>query len=189
MAQARRSSGFDSFEDPGINPGASPGDDSAEVEYEEGDGMVVDLSDTSDKIEYPVLPRGIYDAELVTMEYTQSQRSGNNMWACQVELTDPALLEKNNGKAPKLYHHLVFTEGGMPRVKQFLMRIKCDDDANLALLKGKFNAQTIADEGTLLGARMRVKVDIRRYQGSNRNNVKDILPPANKAGGEGFANL
>jgi hypothetical protein len=189
MAQTARRGGseFENFEG-GAAGGGEIGDDSAEVEYEDGEGYTVDLSETPDSVEYPVYPRGIYSAELAEMTYGQSQRSGNNMWTCILELTDPALAEQNKGRAPRQWLHLTFNDGGLPRVKQFLARIKCDDDANLALLKGKFDPEKVADEGRLLGAKMRVKLDVRRYEGKNRNNVRDVLPPA-ADGKSGFAQL
>jgi hypothetical protein len=188
MAQSKRQENneFSSFE--GGSQGAEgEGDDSAEVEYEAGEGMLVDLSDTSDTITYPVHPRGIYDAEIFSMEYGQSQRSGNNMWTVVWELTDPKLAV--NDKQPRQWLHLTFDGGGLPRVKRFLANIKTHDGFNLHLLKGKFDPEKIADEGKLLGAKARLRLDIRRYQGQNRNNVRDVLPPAGAAGGTGFANL
>lgn len=187
-AQANADTDFSSFEGGKTGGGGNPDDESAGVDYEDGEGMMVDMGAVGDVAKYPVHPRGIYEAELIEMEYGQSQRSGNNMWTTIWELTDPKLAD-DKGKRPRQWVHLTFNDGGLPRVKQFLARIKCDDEANLTLLKGKFNAAKVADEGTLLGARARLKLDIRRYQGANRNNVRDILPPSNASGGTGFANL
>ncbi len=184
MAKAQRSE-FEGFE------GGDP-DESAEIELEEGEGLV-DLSSTDDSgADYPVTPRGIYEAELLEMEYGRSQRSNNRMWTTVWELTEEKLQDAK-GRAPRQWLHLTFNEGGMPRVKRFLARIKCDDDANLALLNGKFDPQKVADEGILIGARAKLKVGIRRYEGKNRNNVMEVLPPggegASTSGGNAFGQL
>jgi len=159
-------------------------DDSEGVHMEDGDGMTVDLSGTDENITYPITPRGVYEAELMEMEFGQSQRSGNNMWTCIWELTDPNLA--HNGKQPRQWLHLTFNDGGLPRVKRFLARIKCDDDKNLELLKTKFSPLAVADEGQLLGARARLRIDIRRYEGQNRNNVRDVLPPGDTGSTSAF---
>jgi hypothetical protein len=164
---------------------------SAEVEYEGGEGMLVDLSGTDENMTYPVQPRGIYDAELMEMDYGQSQRSGNNMWTTIWELLDDRLVN-DRGQRPRQYLHLTFTEGGLPRVKRFLARVKVPGEhegVNLKMLTTRFDPQKVADDGILLGARARLRVDIRRYEGQNRNNVRDILPPSESGGGMSFGNL
>src|SRR5690242_14050852 len=114
---ARSNTSFQNF-----GEGGSGGDDedieSAGVESEEGEGQLVDLSGYDENAsQYPTLARGKYDAELIEMEYGQSQRSGNNMWTTIWEVLDPKLADKN-GKQPRLYFHLTFTEGGLPRIKR-----------------------------------------------------------------------
>jgi hypothetical protein len=158
-------------------------DNSAGMEIEEGEGEFVDLSNTDDSApQYPVYPRGLYEAEMVEMEYGQSQRSGNNMWTTQWELDIPENVQPIKGKKdpdrrPRQWLHLTFTDGGMTRVKRALAAMKCEDDANLALLKGKFKPQQVADEGLLIGARARLRIDTRKFEGQLRNNVRELLPP------------
>jgi len=167
------------------------GGESAGVDMEAGGGMLVDLSGTSENVEYKTLPRGIYDAELVELEYGQSQRSGNNMWTTVWELTDEHQdLFDEKGKPPRLWVHLTFNDGGLPRVKRFLARIKTEDDINKKLLTSKFDPEKVADEGVLIGARARLKTNLRRYEGSMRTNVQEILPPSGGAGGDtSFASI
>jgi hypothetical protein len=174
---AQTSDGFSSFEtnNKGVDPDS--GDSSAEMEYEEGEGLLVDLSGTTEDTRYPVIPRGIYDAELLEMEYGRSQRSNNPMWTTIWELTSDKLANKD-GQQPRVWLHLTFSDGGLPRVKRALARMKCDDDFNKTLLEGKFDPQRVADEGRMIGARARLRIDVRRYEGQNRNQVRDVLPPA-----------
>jgi hypothetical protein len=148
-----------------------------QVDTEDGDGMVVDLTNTGEG-GYAAMPAGIYDVTVASLEFGTSQRSGNKMWTWQFEV------EGGEFAGRKLFYHTVFSEGGMPRVKRTLARIKCDDNANVQLLNGPFNPQVVADEGRLLGARCRLRVAIRNYEGENRNEVKDVLVPT--TGGDGF---
>lgn len=183
MAKAQNQ--FDEIEQDGRDE-----DESAGIEIEDGDGMVVDLSQTDENVKYPVIPKGIYDAELVELEYGRSQRSNNPMWTTIWELTDEKVAN-DKGQQPRMWMHLTFNEGGMPRVKRALARMKCEDGYNLELLEKKWNPAKVADEGRLIGATARLRIDIRRYEGQNRNNVREILPPAggSAGGSSGFANL
>ena len=181
MAKAQQ---FKEYDDEGAE------DESAGVDYEDGEGMVVDLSGTSETIDYPVTPRGIYDAELVELEYGRSQRSNNPMWTTIWELTDEKLTNEKTGNQPRMWMHLTFNEGGMPRVKRFLSRIQgVESDYNKQLLSGPFNPQKVADEGKLIGARARLRVTIRRYEGKNRNSVQEVLPPSEGENAGSFSRL
>jgi hypothetical protein len=149
----------------------------AELDEEDSEGIEVDLGSVDEMGNFRALPGGIYDVELVQLDYGQSQRSGNNMWTAQLSVMN------GDYKDSKFFYHLVFTEGGLPRVKRFLARLHCEDNAAQKLLSGRFKPERVSDEGTLLGGRGRVRVDIRKYQGQKRNNVRDFLAPAK----EGFA--
>lgn len=152
-------------------------DETGDMQTEGGQGTVVDLSGVSTK--YVPIPRGTYDAEVDNMEFTHSQRSGNPMWT--VTLVVRSEDDKIDGR--KLFTHLTFNEGGLPRVKRFLAAIKTDDGAEATLLSQAFDPESVAGEGLLVGARCRVRVDIRRYEGENRNDVKAVLPPAGEESG------
>jgi hypothetical protein len=195
MAQSRARSEFADIAGIGDDP-AADGDGSAEMDIEEGEGQYVDFSDVDENAsEYPVYPRGIYSAELVEMEYGKSQRSGNNMWTTIWEFDVPEDVATKAGQKdlnvrPRAWVHLTFTDAGQSRVKKALIAMKCEDDANLRLLKGRFDPQKVADESLLLGATARLRMDIRRYEGKNRNNVREILPPLAGSGTKSsFGNL
>ncbi len=133
------------------------------------DGFVVDFSQVSDQ-QFPVLPRGIYDAEIDDLTFGMSQSSGNPMWTTKFEVV-------HEGKKSKLFSHAVFTPAAMPRTKKFVAAV-----APELLSAGPFNPKEVAEGGTLLGRKCRIRVDIKPYEGQLRNNVRDVLPPAEGAG-------
>jgi hypothetical protein len=68
-----------------------------------------------------------------------------------------------------------------PRLKKILSRIAPE------LLEAPFNPQTVADQGTLVGKSVTLRVDIKPYQGKPRNNVRDVLPASESgSGGDSF---
>jgi len=144
----------------------------ATMETEDGEGMIVDLGGVNENAGYEPAPRGVYDCIVENLEYGKSQRSGNKMWSWTLAVESGEFAGKK-----KFFYHTTFNEGGMPRVKKTLARIKTEDGYEKQLLAGPFNPKTVADEGRLLGARCKVRVDIRVYEGQKRNDVKDILPP------------
>jgi hypothetical protein len=149
----------------------------ADVETESGEGIVVDLGGVNETGNFVAMPRGLYDVTVAQLDYSRSQRSNNPMWTWIFEIDGG----EYNGR--KHFYHTVFNEGGLPRVKRTLARIQTEDGYPQQLLNQKFNPQTVADEGRLLGARAKVRLDIRVYQGNKQNDIKDVLPP----GGSGSA--
>jgi hypothetical protein len=155
------------------------------METEDGEGLTVDLSNTSEKGNFEVVPRGIYPMMVSQLDFGRSQRSNNPMWTWIFEVE-----EGNEYAGRKFFYHTVFNEGGMPRVKRTLARIKDETGYAQTLLSTRFNPEAVANEGKLLGARCRVRVDIRVYNGEKRNDVKDVLPPQEgAAAGGGFAGV
>lgn len=144
------------------------GNDSTAMDASD-DGFVVDFSQVSDQ-QFPVLPRGIYDAEIDDLTFGMSQSSGNPMWTVKFETT-------HEGKKSKLFSHVVFTPAAMPRSKKFLAAV-----APEVLAGGAFSPKAVAEGGALLGRKCRIRVDIKPYEGQLRNNVRDVLPPAEGAG-------
>jgi hypothetical protein len=101
------------------------------------------------------------------------------MWTTIWELDSEEFADEK-GNRSRQWMHLTFTDGGLPRIKRFLTRVGGDDELvsyARSLLTTKFDPQAVADEGKLIGARARLRIDIRRYEGQNRNNVREILPP------------
>jgi hypothetical protein len=157
------------------------------METEDGDGIVVDLSGVNETGNFPVIPRGIYSAEVDSLEYDTAKSSGNKMWTWKFKINDGGEFDGRT-----FFYHTVFSEGGMPRVKRTLARLK-DAGENTgyakSLLGGPFSPSRVADEGRLLLATCRIRVDIKPYEGQKRNNIKDVLSPLEdgSGGAGGFA--
>jgi len=139
--------------------------DAVDFSGEEGEAVVVDLSGVDADAGFEVIPRGIYPVTIAALEFGMSQRSGKPMWTCELEIEDGEYAGRT------LYHHISFSEKALPRTKKTISRIAPE------LLEGPFSPEEVADESTLLGRRARARVDIRRYEGENRNNVRELLEP------------
>lgn len=134
---------------------------------------MVDLTGVDENADaFPVIPRGIYPAVVDEVTYGLSQASGNPMWTWKFELSE------GDYAGRKLFFHTPFVENMMPRLKKVLSRIAPD------LLQGPFDPERIANESILVGKECRVRLDIKMYEGKNRNNVRDVLPPETAGGGE-----
>jgi hypothetical protein len=97
------------------------------------------------------------------------------MWTVKFEVD--TVLEGQKNK-PKLFSHVVFTAAAMPRAKKFMAAV-----APELLSGGKWSPKAVAEGGTLLGRKCRIRVDIKPYEGQNRNNVRDVLAPDASQGG------
>lgn len=150
----------------------------AQEEAAEGTTMQVDLSDTGDS-SFPLLPRGIYDLELHDLEFKHSQSSGNPMWEWVFKTANH---ENEEFNGLNQWTYTVFTPNGLPRVKQALKAIRCeveeDDEYRQSLLAGPFDPEDVANDGRLVGATCRGKVVQRKFEGEMRNNLTQLLPPA-----------
>lgn len=146
---------------------------------EEGGALVVNMNDVDEQGKFVAIPRGMYDCTVTGLNFEHSQSKGNPMWTWELEV----MAEYHPDQASrKLFYHTTFNEGGLPRVKRALARIRCENGVNLQLLQTSFNPEKVALEGYLLGARCKVRVDVRPYEGQLRNNVRDILPPSEEGG-------
>lgn len=139
-------------------------------EGEEGGVGMVDLNAVDDSGKFVAVPRGTYECEVSNLTYEQSSK-GNWMWSWELTVIDGEYANR------KFFYHTTFNEGGLPRVKRALARIQTADGYEKELLSTAFNPETVAMEGRLIGARCKVRVDVKPYEGQARNNVKDILPP------------
>ena len=140
----------------------------------EGDSFVVDFTNVGDQPGFAVIPRGIYDAQVDDCVFGNSQNSGNPMWTMKFEI------EGGEFNKRKLFFHMVFAASSMPRTKKGLAVIAPE------LLTQQFSPKAIADSGVLLGRKLRIRLDIRKYEGSDRNNVRDVLPASEEAVANSF---
>lgn len=139
------------------------------VDFSAGEALSVDLSTVEDT-GFEALPKGMYSCTIAECEFTYSQSSGNPMWTIQLEVNEG----EHAGR--KLFNHLVFAGKGLPITKQNLSRIAPE------LLAGPFDPQDPEVIGSLLGRGVKAKVTIRKYEGTDRNNVQGLFP----GDGDGF---
>lgn len=130
------------------------------------DSFVVDFSQVPDQGELPCLPRGVYDVEVDDLTFGMSQSSGNPMWTWKFAVDGG----EHNGR--KLFLHTPFAASIISRTKKIIGIFAPE------LLEKPFNPKEVAESGEMLGRKARARVDIRKWEGKNRNNVRDILPPA-----------
>lgn len=147
----------------------------AEQDVSSGNGAVIDLSGVNEDAGFPITPRGIYPAVVDDLTYGLSQSSGNPMWTWRFEISDGEFAGR------KFFFHTPFVENMMPRVKKTLARIGATE-----LLNGPFNAEEIANNGSLIGKACRIRLDVKPYEGKPRNNVRDVLAADDSAGSESF---
>jgi hypothetical protein len=159
-------------------------DETGTVQFGGGDGggddenEEVDLSQTGTG-GFELIPRGIYNAIVDEVEYTTSSK-GNKMWSWVFEIQDEPYDRR------KLFFHTTFNEGGLPRVKQALMKLGRADLAN-----GRFNPKQVAEEGILVGLPVRLRVGSRVWKesaggdGEMRNDVRGLLSATDTADGAG----
>lgn len=132
--------------------------------FSEGESVVVDFNDVEDSA-FEALPKGMYNCRVDELTYDISQNSGNPMWTWILEVEDGDFAGR------KLFFHTVFAGKGLPRTKKVLQRVAPK------LLEGPLNPEEVANSGSMIDLRIRARVDIRKYEGEDRNNVRDLFPP------------
>lgn len=138
---------------------------------ETAENMVLNLDDVDeDGPDFEALPPGIYDCIVENTEYGLSSNN-NPMITWVFKVIDP----QYEGRL--LFSHTTLNnKQGIRRLKKILIRVVPDVDM------AAFNPNKFCDEGIALGYPCRVKVRIKPYQGQKRNDVTDILPPAEGGG-------
>lgn len=131
-------------------------------ESTDSEGLVIDLNDVEDS-SFEAIPRDMYVCEVDSLEFGYSQNSGNPMWTWVLAVAG------GEYEGRKLFFHTVFAGNGMPRTKKTLSRVAPE------LLQGPFDPEKVADEGSMIGRKVKARVDIRKYEGEPRNNVRDLF--------------
>jgi hypothetical protein len=144
--------------------------ETAAVDFSEGDSLMVDLNNVEDT-SFDVLPAGLYPVQISNCEFTYSQSSGNPMWTLTLEVRDGEYAGRN------LWSHLVFAGKGLPMTKKTLQRIAPE------LFDGPFNPEDEDVIASMLGKDLKAKITIRKYQGNDTNNVRDLFADE---GGDSF---
>ncbi len=133
------------------------------AEVEGGEGFTVDLTDV-EEASFELLPKGMYPVEVETLEFDYSAGKGTPMWSWVFEVSEGEFAGR------KLFYHTVLAGKGLPFTKKTFARILPE------LLSGEFDPIAIADSGELLGKAFKVRVGIQKYEGEDRNNVRDVFP-------------
>lgn len=128
----------------------------------DNEGLVIDLNSVEDQ-QFEVLPRGMYNCVVDSLEFGYSQNSGNPMWTWTLAVAE------GEYEGRKLFFHTVWQGAGLPRTKAVVSRVAPE------LMEGPFDPEKVADAGTLLDRRVKARVDTKKYEGSMRNNVRDLF--------------
>jgi hypothetical protein len=135
-------------------------------EGSEDGSLLVDLSNVQEQ-SFEAIPRGTYNVVVDECRYEISKNSGKPMWNMRFTISEGEYENR------KLFMYISFSEKALPTTKKHIARLSPE------LLEGAFNPKKVADDGTLIGKTCRVKVDIEKYEGQDRNRIRDILAPAN----------
>lgn len=147
-------------------------EDYASAVFEQGDGLVVDLSNIQE-LSFEALPKGFYDAVIDEANYQISKTSQKPMFQLIWKIVDNADYENR-----KVYQYLSFSQGALRGTKAQLMRLDASKFA------GAFNPKAIAESGDLLGTRKKLKLTIQPGQdGNNDSNQVQIQPDGGTASG------
>ena len=129
---------------------------------EAGDeSLVVDLSQVESG--FACMPKGMYPCRVDELTFDYSQSSGNPMWSWVLEV------EGGEFAGRKLFFYTVWKGDGMGITKTTLSRVKPE------LLEGPIDPEAVANEGSLIDLRCRCRVNIRKYEGEDRNNVQGLF--------------
>lgn len=136
------------------------------VDFEPGDdSLMVDLTSVEEQ-KFEVLPRGNYNVVIENCEFAFSKASGKPMWNIRLSVVDGDYANR------KLFTFLSFSEKALPLTKGQIARVAPE------LLDGPFDPRAVAEDGRLLGKECVAKVIIEKYQGEEKNRVRDLLAPS-----------
>ena len=139
----------------------------------------MDLSDVSEEIAYELLPPGRYPAEIVEVEFGDSQSSGKPMLTWHFECEGVSTEGKEVVRT--LRYYTVLEGNGLSRLKKMVNRLL---EENEPFDWSHFDANEMAEWGIGRQATALVRVGRDRVDPSiKRNNISDIFPPE----GEEFA--
>ncbi len=139
------------------------------VDFSEGDSLTVDFNEVDDTV-WENLPKAMYPCLIAECEFGYSETKGNPMWTLVLEVSEGEYAGR------KLYNHLVFAGPGLGMTKQNLARIAPE------LLEGPFSPDDPEVIAKMLGKAVNARVNIRKYEGEDRNNVQGLFA----GGGDDF---
>jgi hypothetical protein len=145
---------------------------------QDAEGMVFNLSNVNDEVEFEVLPKGTYNAIIEDLEYTTSQSSGEPMIHATYSITDA---EYENRKIHDYY--MLKGKGAefsLPRLKQLLTRVCPEVSLDV------FNPTEFTESGVAINRQCQLKLIVQTqkkgdYKGEKRNSVREVLASADLA--------
>lgn len=133
------------------------------TETSEGGNFVLDLSGVDEKAGgFECLPKGKYEAVVDDVEFGTS-KAGAPMLTWKFQLTDV------EPKRKMFFYNVLNKPFGISALKKTLVNLGVEVDM------GSFNPQTFADQGEAIGMPIQLDLGIQKYEGENRNTVKDTL--------------
>ena len=141
--------------------------------FEDGGALVVDLGGINEA-KFEAVPKGLYNGEIDSAEYSLSQNSGAPMITVVVVITDG----QYTGRKHSTYWS--FSQKALPFTKAAINRV-----APELLSQGKFSPQRVCDEGVLLGKPVRLRIVHEEYNGEMRSRIGQLLPPAGNGDASG----
>jgi len=142
--------------------------------FEDGGSLVVDLS-SIEEMKFEAIPKGIYNAEVDQVDYQMSKSSGAPMFQLIFSI------DGGEYAGRKLFFYASFSPKALSGTKTALLRI------DPTIFSSPFKPQEVADNGILLGKKVRIKVTHEDYNGETRARIQTILAPgAVQGSGDGF---
>jgi len=143
--------------------------------FEDGGSLVIDLTNI-EAMKFEAIPKGIYNAEVDSVEYKMSANSGAPMFQFVFKITDGEYAGRT------LYFYTSFSPKALSGTKTTLLRI------DPTIFTGPFAPQKIADEGVLLGKPVRIKLKHEEYNGETVARIQTVLSAgtAGAATGDSF---
>lgn len=139
--------------------------------------LVFDLTDVKEDSGFEIIPKGTYSAIVDEMDFGEST-SGNPMMTTKFKIVEG----EYEGRV--VWDYWVFggkgAEFGMGKLKKFLTRVMPEVDLS------NFNPQAFAESGEAIGRELQISLKIQtqksgEYKGEKRNQVGDLLAPAEGA--------
>ena len=127
------------------------------------------MEDADEDAGFAALPAGVYDCKIFDCKFKISKSKGNPMWEVIFET-----VEKHDNRHARFWTYVVWTEEQLGRAKRFMNRVAPE------MITGKagreFNPENRTTYESMIGELAKVRVTVERYEGENRNRVKDVMP-------------
>lgn len=132
-----------------------------QVGEEDDDNAVVDFSGV-EETKWEAIPKGWYNGTIISMDYKRSQSSNKPMWELRLQVDEGDYAKRT------FFTYVSFSEKALPGTKALLSKVAPQ------LLEAPLNPKQAADDGILIGIAVKFRLDIEKYEGQNRNRVKQI---------------